>query len=379
MIYLDHNASTPVDPEVADEILSALRSHYGNPSSSHAVGSRAKALVEKARSRVSQLVGAKEGEIIFTSGGTESNNLAIIGLAARKSAKRHLITSVIEHPSVANPCRHLEEKGFDVTYLNIGSEGRVSVPDVEKAIREDTFLITIMHANNETGVLQPIEEIGALARKAGIVFHTDAAQTVGKIPVDVRKLNCDMMTVAAHKFYGPKGVGALFVRNGVELHPTLFGAGHERGLRPGTENVHSIAGLGKACELAALYVEERASRIRRLTETLYHGLRERIGGIRLNGHGTLRLPNTLNICIPGVDSTSLLEKMKDTLAASSGSACHAGQRKPSPVLTAMGLSEADALSSIRLSTGKDNTEEEMRAAVEILTEAALPAGSGQRL
>jgi cysteine desulfurase len=324
--------------------------------------------MEKARLQVAELIGASCEEVVFTSGGTESNNLAIIG-AALKMKKGHIITSVIEHPSVMNPCRHLELMGFGCTYVGVDCDGRVPLEDVGKAIRKDTFLITLMHANNETGVLQPIEEMGALAREKGISFHTDAAQTVGKVPVNVERLHVDMLTIATHKFYGPKGIGALYMRKGIELTPLLFGASHERGLKPGTENVPGIAGLGKACEMAGVYMKERTSHTKRLTGMLYAGLKERIPGLRLNGHETLRLPNTLNICIPGVDSGNLLERIKDSVAASSGSACHAGERKPSAVLMAMGVSETDAMSSIRLSTGKDTTEEEIKEAVEIIGKA----------
>ena len=368
MIYLDHNASTPVDPEVADAVHSALRLNFGNPSSAHSAGVRAKAAVEKARAEVAGCIGASPEEIFFTSGGTESNNLAILGAALQKG-KGHIITSVIEHPSVMNPCRYLEKNGFAVTYVSVDKEGRLAAEEVRKAVRKDTILITIMHANNETGVLQPVEELGALAGERGIVFHTDAAQSVGKIPVDVAKLRVDMLTIASHKFYGPKGVGALFVRNGVHLKPILFGAGHEKGLRPGTENVPGIVGLGKTCEMTRLFLRERTAHVKKLTDMLFTGLRERLEDIRINGSQTLRLPNTLNICIPGVDSTDLLEKIKNEVAATAGSACHSGQRTPSAVLMAMGMPEADALSSVRLSTGKDNTEEEIKEAIEIIASA----------
>jgi cysteine desulfurase len=288
-----------------------------------------------------------------------------MGMALKKK-KGHIITSVIEHPSVTNPCRYLEARGFECTYVRVDHDGVTIVEDVRKAIRKETFLITVMHANNETGVLQPIEEIGALAREKGMSFHADAAQTVGKVPVNVEKLHVDMLTIATHKFYGPKGIGALYVRKGVELNPLLFGAGHERGLKPGTENVPGIAGLGKACEMAGVYMKDRTSHTKRLTTMLHTGLRERIPGLRINGHETLRLPNTLNICIPGINSSDLLDRIKESVAASSGSACHAGENKPSAVLMAMGISEADAMSSIRLSTGKDTTEEEVKDAVEII-------------
>lgn len=370
MIYLDYNASTPVDPEVADAVLSAMRLSYGNPSSGHNAGQRGKITVENARAEVAACINASPEEVYFTSGGTESNNLAILGTAFNKG-RGHIITSVIEHPSVMNPCRHLEEKGFEVSYVSVDSSGAVAADEVRKAIRKQTILITIMHANNETGVLQPVEEIGAIARERGIVFHTDAAQTLGKVPVDVEKLKADLLTVVPHKFYGPKGVGALYLRKGVTLNPILFGAGHERGLRPGTENVPGIAGLGKACSMTTLYLKERNAHMRKMTEMLFLNLTERLPGstLRINGHQTLRLPNTLNICIPGTDATGLLEAIKNDLATTAGSACHAGQKTPSPVLIAMGLTETDALSSIRLSTGKDTTEEEIRAAVEIIAKA----------
>lgn len=369
MIYLDNNASTPVDPEVSYEMYSALKMVFGNPSSNHAMGIRARSSIEKARSLTAELIGAAPEEIFFTSGGTESNNLAIIGIAERYR-KGHIITSAIEHPSVINPCRHLEEKGFDLSYLKVDQYGMVSPDDVRDAIRKDTILITVMHANNETGVLQPIEEIGSISREKGIAFHTDAAQTVGKIPVNTQKLNTGMMTIVSHKFYGPKGVGALYIRKDIAISPILFGAGHERGLRPGTENVYGIVGIGKACELARTYISKRVSHSSKLAEMLYGSLKKKVHDLKLNGHETDRLPNTLNLCFPGMDSHELLERIKDRIAASSGSACHSGIKKPSPVLTAMGVTDADALSSIRFSAGKDNTEDEVKEAAEIIVNAA---------
>jgi cysteine desulfurase len=258
---------------------------------------------------------------------------------------------------------------LECTYVGVDNQGRVAIEYVRKAVRKDTVLITIMHANNETGVLQPIEEIAALARERGIIFHTDAAQTVGKIPVTVRDLNVDMMTIVSHKFHGPKGVGALYIKKGIELSPILFGAGHERGLRPGTENVPGISGLGKACQVAGLCIQRVPTRLKRITEMLYQGLKREIEGVKLNGHQTERLPNTLNVCISGVDSSVLIENIEDRIACSAGSACHSGQKLPSAVLTAMGLSDADALSSLRLSTGKDTTEDEIKEAVEIIAKS----------
>lgn len=367
MIYLDNNASTPVDPEVAEEIYSSLR-FYGNPSSIHRTGQYARAMVQKARGLVSNLINASEEEIIFTSGGTESNNLAILGTAMLKE-KGHIITSVIEHPSVISPCRFLEKKGFSVTYVGVTRNGTVDIEEIKKSIRDDTILITIMHANNETGIIQPIEEIGLIARNKGIIFHTDAAQTIGKIPVDIKKLNVDMLTLVSHKFYGPKGVGALYIRKGLKIKPILFGAGHEKGLRPGTENLPGIVGIGKACELASIYINERVSKTKRLSEILYRELKSYLPHISINGDPNLRLPNTVNISLGDIQSTDLVEILKDSVAISTGSACHAGEKRPSPVLVAMGLSEKEALSSIRLSVGKDNTEEEIIEAARLIAKA----------
>ncbi|MEK6672435.1 MAG: cysteine desulfurase family protein [Nitrospirota bacterium] len=366
MIYLDNNASTPVDPEVAEAVIFALRNNFGNPSSSHKAGRTAREAVETAREMVASLINASPHEIFFTSGGTESNNLAITGIAS-KNKRGHIITSIIEHPSVMNTCRHLEENGFEITYVPAGRDGRVSAEDVERAIRHDTILVTIMHANNETGVLQPLKEIGGITRQRNIPFHTDAAQSAGKIPVKADELNIDMLTIAAHKFYGPKGIGALYIRKGLTIKPVMSGAAHESGLRPGTENVPAIAGLGKACELSSRYTSLWASQTLSLTTMLYNGLRQRAGSITLNGHETLRLPNTVNISVRGVDAADLLERLGERVAASSGSACHAGSRKPSSILLSMGISEQDALSSIRLSTGKDNTEKEIMEAIDIIS------------
>lgn len=367
MIYLDNNASTPLDPEVIEEICSALR-FYGNPSSSHKTGQHACSLIEKARRKVADVINASEDEIVFTSGGTESNNLAILGTAFKKG-KGHIITSIIEHPSVINPCRFLQEKGFSVSYIGVKRDGTVNLEELKSEIKDDTILITIMHANNETGIIQPIEEISIIAREKGITFHTDAAQTVGKIPVDVEKLNVDLLTIVSHKFYGPKGIGALYIKKGVGIRPILLGASHERGLRPGTENLPGIVGMGKACELAKEYVKKRASYLKGLTEILYNELINLIPDISINGNPEMRLPNTLNLCLKGIQSTDLVNILSDSVAISTGSACHAGVRRPSSVLLAMGLSEEEALSSIRISLGKDNTEEEIREAAMLIAKA----------
>lgn len=369
MIYLDNNASTPLDPEVIEEISSALR-FYGNPSSNHRIGQQARALIERARGKVADAINASADEIVFTSGGTESNNLAIIGTALVRGSG-HIITSVIEHPSVIAPCRFLEKKGFSVSYIGVGRNGIIDREELSRSIREDTILITIMHANNETGIIQPIEDIGRLAKEKGITLHTDAAQTVGKIPVDVEKLGVDLLTIASHKFYGPKGVGALYIRRKLGIQPILFGAGHERGLRPGTENLPGIVGMGKACELAREYVEKRAPYLKRLTDVLYNDLKKLLPDISINGDCKWRLPNTLNLCLKNVQSTDLVEMLRDSVAISAGSACHEGTKRPSSILLEMGLSEEEALSSIRLSLGKDNTEEEVREAAKLIAKAAL--------
>lgn len=363
MIYLDHNATTPIDREVKEAMINAL-DVYGNPSSSHIIGMNARAVVEESRSQAANLLGSDKSEIVFTSCGTESNNIAIIGTAYRFHAG-HIITSSIEHPAVLNPVKWLQSKGFKATYLPVDSDGRVSPDDVRKAIRKDTILITIMHSNNETGVLQPIREIGTIAREYGIVFHSDAAQSVGKMNVNVSELMVDMLTIVPHKFYGPKGVGALYLRNGINVMPIMFGAGHERGIRPGTENVVGIAGLGKACEIANRDMHVRYDNSLKLRDMLFFLVKDKLD-IKLNGHNILRLPNTLNISIKGISGEDLVERLKGVVAFSSGSACHAGIRKPSSVLMAMGLSDEDALSAIRLSTGKDNTAAEIENASEAI-------------
>ncbi len=369
MIYLDNNATTPVDPEVSDAVFSSLKRDYGNPSSGHLAGKKAREAVEGSRKEVADFIGCSADEICFTSGGTEANNLALIG-AAIFHKKGHIVTSSIEHPSVLNTCRHLESIGFDVTYVAVEREGIIDVETVKKSLRKDTFLVSVMHANNETGVLQPIEEIGAMAKAHGAAFHTDAAQSVGKMQFSLSGSAIDFMTVVAHKFYGPKGVGALYIKAGAHILPLLFGAGHEKGLRPGTENVAGIVGLGKACQIAKRDIKLRVAHTLRLRDLFWDNLHSLIPGLTLNGHKSKRLPNTVNISIPGISSNELVEKLKDQVAISTGSACHSGRHSPSAVLKSMGLSDEDALSSIRVTVGKDNTEEEIVKAVNIIACAA---------
>lgn len=368
MIYLDHNATTPIDPEVSDAIFSALKRDFGNPSSGHAVGRKAKELLDASRAIIADFLGCGPDEIFFTSGGTEANNLAILGRAFH-ARKGHIITSAVEHPSVLAPCRHLMKRGFTLTEIPANGDGIVDIDILRKSIRKDTCLISIMHANNETGVLQPVEEIGILARERQIPFHVDAAQSIGKMHFSLTKDCVDFLTVVPHKFYGPKGTGCLFIRNKVAVSPLVFGAGHEKGLRPGTENIPGIVGFAKACQIAQRDIKLRVTHTTALRTLLLELLQKQYPGISLNGHPTLRLPNTLNIMIPGIQAADLLSRIGDRVAASAGSACHAGHTSPSPTLTAMGVTDENALSSVRLSVGKDNTEDEIRQAADIIFSA----------
>jgi cysteine desulfurase len=353
-IYLDYNATTPVPPEVVDAMLPYLRERFGNPSSGHAFGQAARQAVEKARGAVAALLDCDAEEILFTSGGTESNNLAIRGVTEARPELRHVVTSGIEHPAIAAPCAWLERHGWRVTRAGVDEEGRVRLQEVVAAVSADTALVTIMHANNETGVLQPVGEVASAARARGAVVHTDAAQSAGKIPVSVRALGVDLLSVAGHKLYAPKGVGALYVRRGTPLQPFALGAGHERGLRPGTENVASIVGLGAACERAARDLDAEAARVRALRDELLERLRAAVPGLALNGHPTERLPNTLNVRFPGVSGTAVLEGAS-LVAASTGSACHAGHEEAPAVIVAMGVAPQEALGSVRLSLGRATT------------------------
>lgn len=368
MIYLDNNATTPVDPEVSDAIFSSLKRDFANPSSSHRPGRRAREVIENCRSRVAEFLGCGPEEIIFTSGGTESNNLALMGTALCRG-KGHIVTSAIEHPSVINTCRHLQSLGFEVTYVRVDGDGIVDLDELRKSIGGNTILISVMHANNETGVIQPIDEILEVARSSGVTFHSDAAQSVGKMHFDPATPPADLLTIVAHKFYGPKGVGSLYVKNGTKIDSIFFGAGHERGFRPGTENVAGIVGLEKACLLAKRDIGLRVAHTGRLKDLFLEALMAEVPDLVLNGHKTLRLPNTLNVRIPRIHSDDLVEKIGDKVAVSTGSACHSGKRSPSSVLKNMGLSDEEALSSVRFSLGKDNTEEEIREAVGIISVA----------
>ena len=370
-IYLDYNATTPIAPEVLEAMLPALSNLWGNPSSGHPYGRRAAAAVARARSQVAGLLACESAEIVFTSGGTESNNAAIIGVAETLASRgRHLITSSIEHPAVEQVCCYLEGRGWDVTRLPVDGDGRVDPSDVERAIRPLTVLVTVMHANNETGVVQPVTEIGQITRPKGIVLHSDAAQSVGKLPVSVNGLGVDLLTVAGHKLYAPKGVGALYIRQGTPFSGFLRGAAHESGRRAGTENTAQIVGLGAACELARQELETRATHMRTMRDRLESALREKLPDLLVHGGGVERLPNTLFAAIPGVDANRLLSRMSD-VAAATGSACHSGQTEPSRVLEAMGVSDAVARSTLRFSVGRSTSAGEIDIAAETIVAAAL--------
>lgn len=356
-IYLDHNATTPVRSEVFDVMEPFFRDRFGNASSIHRYGQDARAAVEEARARVAGLVNARPGEIYFTSGGTESDNLAIKGAAyARKACGRHIITTNIEHSAVLNSCAFLEREGFEVTYLPVDENGRIDPGQVEDALTGQTILVSIMHANNEIGTVQPVGEIGRIARARGVCFHTDAVQSAGKLPVDVEAMGADLLSLSGHKIYGPKGVGAIYIRKGVEIEPTAHGGHHENDVRSGTENTVGIVGLGKAAELAA---EERESEYRHLSvmrDDLEARIRVEIEGARVNGHPDHRLPGTLNVSFPGAEGESLIMSLDLAgIAVSTGSACTSGAIEPSHVLLALGRDPRIALGSVRFSFGRDNS------------------------
>jgi cysteine desulfurase len=367
-IYLDYNASTPIDPSVLDEMLPYLKGKYGNPSSSHSFGANLRAGLEQARERLALLLGCDATEVIFTSGATESNNMVIKGLAKAAGKGKHFITSRIEHPAVLEPCRHIERFGYAVTYLPVDRFGLVDPADLDKAIRPDTALVSIMHSNNEVGTIQDIRELARIAASKCVLFHTDAAQSVGKVRVSVDELGVDFLTVAGHKFYAPKGVGALYIKNGRTLLPLLHGAGHERGLRPGTENAAFIVGLGAAAMVAAPILDSEGVRQRALGLRLFDGLRQAGLSVHLNGHPERKLPNTWNISFEGFDAPTVMEALPG-VAVSPGAACHGDLVEPSHVLSAMGVEAALARGAIRFSLGRETTEEEIDVVVEKLKNA----------
>ena len=366
MIYLDHNATTPVDPAVLEAMLPFLTRHFGNPSSAHPSGRAARAGIDQARAEVAALLGAHPSEILFTSGGTESNNLAIRGVTAARPQGRHLITSVVEHPAVCEPMAALVAEGWSLDAIGVDGHGQVDAEDLLQKVSHKTSLISVMHANNEVGTLQPVAKITAGA--GDCVVHTDAAQSVGKVEVDVNTLGVDLLTIAGHKLHAPKGVGALYVRTGTPLQPFVRGAGHERGLRPGTENVASIVGLGEAARLARLRLAEAPTQLRQLTERMWRQLSTEIPDLVIQGHPTERLPNTLNLRFPDARGTDLLARA-EIVAASTGSACHDHGETPSSVLLAMGVPAKASLGSVRLSLGHTTTEDEVDRAAHALVRA----------
>jgi len=367
-IYLDHNATTPLLPEVVDAMVPYLREHFGNPSSGHVFGQRARAAVESARSEVAALLACDVSEVVFTSGGTEASNLAIRGVAEARDDRRHVVTSTIEHPATAEACAWLEEQGLSVTRANVDAGGRVRVDEVSAAVGAGTALVTVMHANSETGVVQPIGEIAQAAHAVGALVHCDAAQSVGKVAVRVNELGVDLLSLVGHKFYAPKGVGALFVRAGTPLAPFTRGAGHERGLRPGTENVAGIVGLGVASRCAKRDLDAEAARVQELRDRLWERLSAAVPGLQLNGHATPRLPNTLNVRFPGTSGVAVLAAAPE-VAASTGSACHDGREQASAVILAMGIPLTEALGSVRLTLGRHTTRDDVDRAAEALARA----------
>jgi len=364
-IYLDFNASTPIAPEVAETMKPFLSQHFGNPSSLHWAGIPAKEAVEHARQQVAELLQCSPDEIVFTSGGSESNNHAIKGVFfALREKGNHIITTQIEHPAVINPCRFLEKLGAEVTFVPVDRYGRADHQDIQKAITPRTILITVMHANNEVGTIQPIEEISKIAKERGLVFHTDAAQSVGKIVTKVDELRVDLLSLAGHKLYAPKGVGALYIREGTPIEPLIHGAGHESGRRAGTENVLLIVGLGKACDVAKKYVGD--DRICSMRDRFWKLLQDNFGEkVVLNGHPLHRLPNTLNVSFVGKAGGELLSRL-DGVAASTGAACHSGSVELSPVLKAMGISTEVGMGAVRFSLGRTTTIQELERVVQLL-------------
>ncbi|PWK15944.1 cysteine desulfurase NifS [Tumebacillus permanentifrigoris] len=360
-IYLDHAATTPVREEVIEAMVKVLRENYGNPSSIHQFGRPSRKLIEEAREKVAKAINADPREIIFVGSGTEADNLAILGSArANKKKGNHLITTSVEHHAVLDAFKALEKEGFEVTYLPVDGEGRISVADFKNALRDNTILVSVMHANNEVGTIMPVEEIGAICREKKILFHVDAVQAVGKIPVDVTQINCDFLALSGHKIYGPKGIGVLYMRRGVRTQPLYHGGGQERKLRPGTENVPNIVGLGVAIELAVAEMETESPRLAKLRDKLIDGVLSTIPETRLNGPREGRLPHNANISIVYVEGEALLLTcdMKG-MSCSSGSACTSGSLDPSHVLMAMGLSHTIAHGSLRLSLGHSTTEDDI--------------------
>jgi cysteine desulfurase len=376
-VYLDYNATTPVDPVVLEAMLPYFSAEFGNAASIHTPGQQARAAVETAREQVAALIGARAQEIVFTSGGTESDNHAIFGVVAQAvlagasgGISRHIITSVIEHEAVLNACQALEKEGVGITYLPVDRNGLVDIERVRAAIQPETVLITVMHANNELGTVQPLEEIGRIAKERDIYFHTDAVQSAGRLSIDVNALQVDLLSLSGHKFYGPKGIGALYIRGGTRLRQLLYGGHHQRGFRPGTENVAGIVGLGKAAEIARKSLAEDAPRVSALRDKLEQGLLTRVPQSRVNGGAAPRTPNTTNLVFPGIEGEALLIALDlKGLACSTGAACSSGAVEPSHVLTAIGLPPEEARASLRFSLGRHTTEKEIEFALQVVPAA----------
>ncbi|MFL0169381.1 cysteine desulfurase family protein [Tenacibaculum maritimum] len=372
-IYLDYNASTPNDPKVINAMLPFLTNHYGNPSSIHKEGQKAKDAIEKARMQVANSIGCSTNEIIFTSGGTESNNHAIIGTAmSLKNKGNHIITSSIEHPAVIEVCKYLESQGFKITYLNVNKDGIIDLNDLKNTISSKTILITIMHANNETGSIQPIEKIGMIAKEHGIPLHTDASQSFGKIKVDVKELNVNLLTLAGHKVYAPKGIGALYIKKGTPINKLMHGAKHEYNKRPGTESTMLIVGLGAAAQLATEKLHENKKHMESIRNYLLKKLTLLKVKSIVNSNLTKTLPNTLNISFKNCNSNTIIHKLKDKLALSSGSACHTGSANVSPILKATLCDFTYAKGTFRFSVGKNTSKEEIDNAILLLTKEIVP-------
>jgi len=366
-IYLDYNATTPIDPRVAGAMTPYLNTHFGNPSSGHALGAETRMAVAKARRQVADMLGCGVDEVVFTSGGSESNNYAIKGAAyARRDRGNHIITSSVEHPAVTEVCRFLERQGFKITWLPVDGDGLVDPADVEASVTPQTILVSVMHANNEVGVVEPVAEIAAIARERGVLVHTDCAQSVGKIPVRAGELGVDLLSIAGHKLYAPKGIGALYVRRGVELEKLIHGADHEMNLRAGTENVLEIVGLGEACAMVTEGLDGYAAHLKKTRDRLESGLEERFPGIRVNGHREKRLPNTLSVSFRGLEANTIVSELSDRVAVSAGAACHADQVDVSATLEAMEVPLEDAMGTIRLSTGRGTTVQDVDGALEAI-------------
>ena len=368
LIYLDHAATTPADPEVVRTMLPYFTDHFGSASTLYSIGKEARQAVDEAREMVARLIGARPDEVYFTSGGTESDNWAIVGATLANEAKgNHVITSKIEHHAVLEPCHFLEKRGFEVTYLAVDPDGLVDPDEVRRAITDRTILISVMHANNEIGTIEPVEEIGQIAREKKVLFHTDTVQTVGNIPVDVNAIGCDMLAISAHKLYGPKGIGAMYLRKGTRIQRFMQGGGQETNRRAGTHNVPSIVGLGKAAELARERMGEAIPRLTSLRDALTRGIFEEIPDVKLNGHRTKRLPNNVNVSFEGIEGESMILLLDmQGICVSSGSACTSGSLDPSHVLMALGMKHEQAHGSLRLTLGRENTEEHVRKVLEAL-------------